>query len=178
MQDVFIEYMVAVRKTIKTTLLKILIILGGAFLVVVMMTLSGLLGAFSILGVAAAMGVAYGAYFLLTSMNVEYEYAITNGEMDVDKITAQRKRKRLCTIKWREVEAFGKYVPAEHSGKQYENKFMACDSPDNPELWYCTARVPSKGQVFLVFNASERMLEAIKKYLPKPLLHDVFLKRG
>ena len=178
MQDVFIEYMVKAQRTLKTALLKVLILLGGAILAIVLMSLSGFLGAFSVLGVAAAVGSAYGAYFLFTSMNVEYEYAITNGEMDVDKIVAQRKRKRLCTVRWREVETFGKYVPSEHADKRYENKIMACDSPNNPELWYCTVRVPNKGMVFLVFNASEKMLEAIKKFLPKPILHAVFSNRG
>ena len=177
MQDIFIEYMVPVRRTLKTTLLKLLIMVVGIVLAIVLVMISPILGAFSVLGVAAAVGAAYGAYYLLTSMNIEYEYSITNGEMDVDKIISQRKRKRLCTIKWREVETFGKYVPAEHGNKTYENKFFACDSQHNPELWYCTARVPKKGHVFLVFNASEKMLEAIKKFLPKPILHEVFLNK-
>lgn len=30
--------------------------------------------------------IIYGAYFLITGTSVEYEYAVTNGEMDVDKI--------------------------------------------------------------------------------------------
>lgn len=174
MQDVFIEYMVKSRGSSKNVLLKILIVAAASVIAVLAFPIAALLGPLSFLGAALAVGAVYGGYLLITSMNVEYEYSITNGEMDVDKIVAQRKRKRLCTIRWREVEAFGHYKPEEHGGKTYENKILACDSPDNPELWYCVTRVPNKGQVFLVFNSSEKMLEAIKKYIPKPILHEVF----
>ena len=42
--------------------------------------------------------IIYGAYFLITGTSVEYEYAVTNGEMDVDKIIARRKRVHLITV--------------------------------------------------------------------------------
>jgi hypothetical protein len=87
--------------------------------------------------------------------------------MDVDKIIAQRRRKRLASVKLREVEAFGRYNPDEHS--TVSNKILACDSPHNPELWYC-----KKGQTFIVFNANDKMLEAIKKFLPGTILREAF----
>jgi len=177
MQDVFIEYMVKRQRTAKTSLLKLLIIVGAIVLAVMLFIFSGFLGAFSFFGAIFAVGLLYGGYFLVTSMNLEFEYSITNGEMDVDKIVAQRKRRRLVTVKWRDIEAFGRYIPSEHAGKTYGTKIFACDTPYNEDLWYCVTRAPQKGQVtqvFLVFNASEKMLEAIKKYLPKQILHAVF----
>lgn len=44
-------------------------------------------------------GSLYGGYILITNMSVEYEYIVTNGEMDIDKIIAKRRRKRLITVK-------------------------------------------------------------------------------
>ena len=176
MQDVFIEYMVKQQKTLKTFLLKALIIAGTIILALILLLFSHALGMFSFVAVLFVVGSFYGAYFLVTSLNLEFEYSITNGEMDVDKIIAQRKRQRLISVRWRNVEAFGRYKPSEHTGKSSAEKIFACDNPGNDNLWYCITRVPQKGQVFLVFNANEKMLEAIKKYLPKPLLFAAFKK--
>jgi len=178
MQDVFIEYMVKQQKTIKTAILKILIAVGTIIFALAMFALvfSQVLWVFSFLAVILAVASFFGAYFLVTSLNLEFEYSITNGEMDVDKIIAQRKRQRLMSIKWRNVEGFGKYKPSEHIGKSRAQKIFACDSPKSDDLWYCITRVPQKGQVLLVFNANEKMLMAIKKYLPKPLLLAAFKK--
>ena len=179
MQDIFIEYLVKQAKTPKTAILKFLIFVGAFFLAIVffIVSASDLLGMLSFFGLFLSVGVIFGAYYLITSMNIEFEYSITNGEMDVDKIIAQRKRRRLISVKWRDVEAFGNYKPAEHVGKNYANSIFACDHPQSDNLWYCVTRVPQKGQVFLVFNASEKMLEAIKKYLPKQILFTAF-RRG
>ena len=51
--------------------------------------------------------VAYGGYFLVTGMNVEYEYSVTNGELDVDKIIAKRKRKHMLTVRIADYHVFG-----------------------------------------------------------------------
>ena len=169
MQDVFVEYMVAQRKTPKTTLLKALIVVAFIVLAPSFLMFSHLLGPLSFLGALFFVGGGYCAYFFIISMNLEFEYTITNGEMDVDKIIAQRRRKRLMSIKLREVEAFGRYVPDEHANKNYESMIFACDCPFNPELWYC-----QKGRMLLVFNANDKMLDAIKKFLPGPILREAF----
>ncbi|UKI37385.1 MAG: DUF6106 family protein [Clostridiales bacterium] len=39
-------------------------------------------------------GVVYGAYILITHFNVEYEYILTNGDIDIDKIIAKKKEKK------------------------------------------------------------------------------------
>ena len=47
---------------------------------------------FSVIGIFLAAAALYGGYYLTTKLDVEYEYIFTNGEIDVDKITAQRSR--------------------------------------------------------------------------------------
>ena len=37
----------------------------------------------------------FGAYYLIKSFDVEYEYICTNGDLDIDKIAAKSRRKRL-----------------------------------------------------------------------------------
>ena len=52
----------------------------------------------ALLGLLLAVGAGYGTYFLVTTSYVEYEYAFTNGELDVDKIIAKKKRSSLVSI--------------------------------------------------------------------------------
>lgn len=174
MQDIFIEHLVAKQKLPITILLRVLIVLAAVIIAVAAMMFSGVLGPLSILSPLIAVGAIYGAYFLITSMNIEYEYAVTNGELDVDQITAQRKRKRLVSVNCRSVEAFGRYKPAEHQGKTYQTKILACDNPNNEDVWYAVIRLQKSGQTLVVFNATERMLEAMKPFLPRPIMHEVF----
>lgn len=52
--------------------------------------------------------LGYLVYYLISLRKIEYEYAFTNGELDIDKIIAQRKRKRVFSASCRDFEAFGK----------------------------------------------------------------------
>ena len=53
-----------------------------------------LFGAFSGLFLLGAFGIAIAAYFYLLSLKIEYEYSLTNGFLDIDKISGKRKRRR------------------------------------------------------------------------------------
>ena len=63
----------------------------------------------ALLGLLLAVGAGYGTYFLVTTSYVEYEYAFTNGELDVDKIIAKKKRSSLVSINVSSFSDFGKY---------------------------------------------------------------------
>ena len=56
-----------------------------------------------------SVGALFGLVWLLTGMSYEYEYILTNDDLDIDKITGKRKRKRLITLKMNTVEEFGIY---------------------------------------------------------------------
>jgi len=177
MQDVFIEYMVKRRRTLSTSLAKFGIAAGSAIIAFAAFTLSLSLGPLSFIGVLAAFAALWGAHRFITGFNVEYEYSLTNGEMDVDKIIAERRRKRLISIKLREVEDFGRFKTGEHENKIYQQKIFACDHPASEDLWFVVTNVKDKGMALIVFNASERMIDGSKPYLPRPIFHRVFQNR-
>lgn len=174
MQDIFIEYLVKKQGNIQTTLLKLLIVLGTVIVLIAAFLFGGALGSLSFLVPLIVIGAVYGAYYLITSMNIEFEYAVTNGELDIDQIISQRKRKRIISIDCKAVEGFGKYKAAEHQNKSYQTKVFACDHPQNPALYYCIVRLAQSGLTLVVFNANEKMLGAIKPFLPRPIMHEAF----
>lgn len=168
MQDVFIEYMVKKKQPAGWAFLKIAIIAAS-----VLSAMAAFIF-FSPLGLLLAIGALYGGYRLVLAQNIEYEYSVTNGELDVDQIVAQRKRKRLITVDCKEMEFFGRYHPEGHQRKSYDKRLFACDWPGSPDLWCCTTRLHKGGLTLVVFNANQKMLDGIRPFLPYAIAREAF----
>lgn len=165
--DVFIEYMVKKQNTGKDILLKILYAVLGVVIMVAAFVFSPFLGVFSMIAPLVGFGAVFGAWYLITSMNVEYEYILTNGEMDVDKIIARRRRKRLITANARKFEAFGTFKEQEHAGKDYNNRVYACTSPSDPGNYYAVFNHATLGKTLLVFTPNDRVLDGLRSFVPR-----------
>jgi hypothetical protein len=99
-------------------------------------------------------------------MFVEYEYIITNADLDIDKITNQSKRKRLCTINLRQVTECGKFTDSvDIAGDETLVKANA----NNPELndYYLRFEHREYGKAILVFTPSVEFVELVKPFLPR-----------
>lgn len=164
--DIFVEQIVKKEANGKTIALKALIGVAAAAVCVIA-------GFLMLMGFAIAlfiiMGAIYCAYWLMTNLDVEYEYIVTNGEIDVDKIIAQRKRKRLLTMKASNFERFGKLsdAPALAQGVTVIN--AEGTSPNASESYYADFPHPAHGNVRLVFTPEEKVIEAVRPYFSRTL---------
>ena len=123
---------------------------------------------FVMFGIFFAGASLYGGYYLVTNLDVEYEYIMTNGEMDFDKITAQRRRKRLCSIRFGAATEFGVANDAANTGGA-ETYVRACaDDPEQTD-YFVRLNHKSLGDTVVYFTPSDEMLELIKPYLPRAL---------
>ncbi|MDD4688554.1 MAG: DUF6106 family protein [Eubacteriales bacterium] len=52
------------------------------------------------------VGIAYLAYRVIVSRNIEYEYAFFNGDLSIDKITNRKRRKRIISVEVKNFETF------------------------------------------------------------------------
>ena len=152
-------------------LIKLGLFLAAAVISVICFVLLFPIGAGGI-GMLLIAGAFYGAYYLGTSRNKEFEYIVTNGEMDVDCIMARRKRKRLITVKCKDFEAIGPYDPAKHQNANYKTRIIACDSETSKNVWYCVVNHKTMGRTLVVFNATSRILESFRIFIPRLLLND------
>lgn len=169
--DIFCEQLVVKKTTLLDWLKRLGIVIAALILFyisfVILPQMGNTIGSiFSSLGVIIAIGAGYGAWYLITATKIEYEYILTNGELDVDKIIAQRKRKRLASINLREVSDFGIYQPEKHQPDAYNATIYACSDPKDPGTYY--AIVPEHkvyGKCMLIFNPNDAVLENAKQYL-------------
>lgn len=168
--DVCVEYMVKKKNTaldwVKQIGVVVISIVIASF-IIRFVTFDPNFSPFIGIGYMLALGVMYLGYYLYRNMSVEYEYILTNGDMDIDKIMARSNRKRIISFKCNEFESFGKYTKGAENGKAFDTKIVACDSLDSDDVYYCVARSAKHGRAFVLFNANERVLTAMKPFLPK-----------
>lgn len=118
----------------------------------------------SVIGFILAVGAGYGVFNTIQSSYIEYEYTFTNGELDVDKIIAKKKRKSLISVEVNKFTAFGKYSD---DIDEPENMTVVMSS-DNIAFheYYADFQHEDYGLTRLVFAPNEKILDNIKRYLP------------
>ncbi len=167
--DVFIEKIVKKKSDAKSKALTILIIVGVLILSIVALGIP-FLGMF---GIFIVVGLIYGAWILITSFQVEYEYSLTNGELDIDSIIAQRRRKRILTINCKEFELlapFNESHKRETETPSLKKKIYACTSLDAEGLYFAIFNTTEFGKTLLVFEPDDRMLASFKSYIPRKVM--------
>ena len=121
----------------------------------------------SFLGLLLAAAAGYGTYYFVQNTYVEYEYTFTNGELDVDKIIAKKKRHEMLSTNIRQFTDFGKYDDGMDETEDM-TVIMATDNVAEHE-YYADFTDETVGKARLVFVPDDRMLENIRKFLPARL---------
>ena len=163
--DAFKEQNIARVSGSNDTLKKVLITIAAVCVAagIFVLTFGSL---FMMIGIILAGAVMYGGYYLVTSMYVEYEYIFTNGEVDFDKIIAQRSRKRLCTVKVSTATAFG---VADDSADTDNAETYVVATANDPELtdYFIRVKHKSLGDTVVYFTPNDEIIEMIKQALPR-----------
>ena len=113
-----------------------------------------------------AIGIMGLGVWLAGNMNVEYEYILTNNEMDIDKVIGRRKRKRMITLDLSNAEEFAAY-PSENDIKA--DVTVHASSGLEKDAHYLVVNHSSYGKVNLIFNPNEKIREAIMQEIPNTL---------
>lgn len=166
--EVFIEYMVKKKKTVTDYLKVILLLFAGILAVFVLINFMFIqfIGTFALL---AAVGVVYLLCRLVTSINVEYEYTLTNFDIDVDKIINAKRRKRVTTLNLKSTEAFGNKKSPEFD--RYYNlpnikRIFACRDFSDDGTCFAVYKEGEQSCI-LLFDPNEKIAERIKAINPQ-----------
>lgn len=119
-------------------------------------------------------GVAYGAYELISSRNLEFEYSVTNGDITIDKVINRRKRRPVISIEAHELEEMGPCTPGRLEEKKSGKRVIAAGTGLAEGAWYFCARHPKQGNVLVVFNPNEKVLRAIRPFLKGEVADNAF----
>ena len=161
--DIFLEKIVKKKKTILDYSIICGIILLSLFLFLVMSSFR-FLGSLIPLLVA---GIGYIAYILIRNRNIEYEYIVTNGDLDIDMIIAQRKRKRIFSGACKDFEMVAKLTSGKYDYNCQNNKdrIVAVSSMDSSDVYFISINKDGK-KTLVFFEPHAKMVESFKKYIP------------
>lgn len=140
----------------------------SVFFVVTSIITIGNGGLFSFLGIILAVFSAIMTYINQRNNKIEYEYTFTNGDLDVDKIIAQSKRKEMISTQISKFTAFGRY---DLSVSEETDDMTVVYATDNIESHEYYADFPHEeyGETRLIFCPNEKMLSNINNCLPRQL---------
>lgn len=170
--DTFFEQIIPIKKTSKEWL-KLVGIWALAFILIFLVANFLFFTPLMSIAILLCIGICYGAYKLSTRLSIEYEYIITNGTFDVDKIIARSSRKRELSFDISGVERLEKYNPASHPVGNFKKTVIACN-PTDPNAYFAVVSEDGKGSRLLVFSPDERIRGAFVKALPKFIANSAF----
>lgn len=157
--DVFVEQIVAIKKTGKD-----FIAYAGIVLLALILMLIGYIFLTSIF-IAIAAAVIFGAYKLFLRFNIEYEYIVTNGALDMDKIIAKSSRKRMISFDISSIQRIEKYNGVLPNNIEKDCLFFCNKNDEDAFIVYY--KEEGKQQKTFVFAPNEKVREAIKSILPR-----------
>ena len=168
--DTFFEQITAVKKSCKDIAAITGIWLLAFIICFLLVLFMGYLGSFSFLLIAGAL---FGAFKLSCRFNVEYEYIVTNGTMDIDKIINKSSRKRVLSFELATVSRLEKFNQGLLSSVNSKEIVTACNLND-PEAYLMVSSTEGKGTSYLIFAPDERVRGAIVKFVPKFIANSAF----
>lgn len=121
--------------------------------------------------VFALAGICYGGYWLITAQSSEFEYCVTNGSIDVDRIIARRKRVRMVAVSGHKLETLRPLDMADLN-KKYDRRVMVAPSMNEEGLWTFTYRSKRNGYTLVVFQPDNRVLWELRGGLTKLVQRD------
>jgi len=153
--DRFSEQLVPKMSTGKDMFLRGCLIAAAMALIGAMVFFLGLLFGMWLVALCLSGMVIWGLVWLLQGTFVEYEYIVTNDDLDIDKIIGRRKRKRLITVSLAGAKSIGEYT----SGSEIDAgvTVMAHDQ-SGVDMYSFVCESKEYGSVAIIFNPDKRTL--------------------
>lgn len=183
LEDIYLEYMVKRKKTGKQAALVALICVLGVVLSLALFGLTFIIGVsmnmagtgigqmVSFVGLLLIAAVWYGAYLLITMQNVEYEYILTNSELDIDKIMSKKGRKPIVSIDFKNVTVCASTDDNEHNS-DYKNikadkVYDVVGDTTRGGIYFADCLGDNGERIRVLFQPTSKMISSAKKYNPR-----------
>lgn len=151
---------ILVAVLIPTTFLVVGLILSQAYLI----TIAFFVSLFCI----------YGAWWFITSLNLEYEYACLSGTFRVDKIIAKRRRKKVTKLEVNKIDDMFKYSDESMSKYQLKKTYFTGAQEYSSDNYVIVYTEDDGNKYAVVFSPNEQMLACMRPYLKREIVKVIF----
>lgn len=132
---------------------------------------------FFTIGLFILIASIYVVWYIFTSLNVEFEYSIVGGTINIAKIIAKRKRKRILNFEASKIEDMKEYHGEDFDARVYSHVYDVRGAHSTDAPYVATLNTEKHGRTALIFNPSPDFLEAMKPHLPRQIVVNLFYKR-
>lgn len=167
--DTFFEQITSMKKGAKGIMILVLIWIAA----IILSTACFIFLFPTFLFFVAFAGILYGAVKLSLLQNIEYEYILTNGELDIDKITAKNSRKRMITFDFKDILRIEKYNPSAPPVINDAKTEVYCNL-DDENACFVLVNHSKKGKVIVIFAPDARMKQGMSTCVPRIISGDFF----
>ena len=176
MNDIYCEFIVKRKISTRALICRYMVVIATFLAFYYGLFLSQYYGQlFGMLLVFFGMLLVLLCMYVFRNTNLEYEYQFISGSLDIDVIFAKRKRKKARKFDIRAVELF---APADsevfkpYERKKEEKAYRVVDYssgyPDRKKYAFIVS-IGEKGVAKVVFEPNEKMVEAIRHYIPSKM---------
>ena len=170
--DTFTEQLVLVKKDTKTLIFQTLLWVCAALLSFGFFMLAQIIMPLYYVLIIIIAALFYGAYKLSARANIEFEYDVTNSDIDIDMIISKSQRKRAVSFKCSDIEKTELFDPKRHNKANYKNIIICCDTAEL--CWAVTVTCDNGSKKLVVMAPDERTVAAITKTMSYVVKKDAF----
>lgn len=164
LMDSYAEQIVKKADDGKDSMMRMACLAGGVMTGIILVFIGNILK-FSIIGILLGIGALYGGFYLSGNYDVEYEYTVVNGDLDIDKILSKKKRQKMFEVSAKTFERFGKYTDDTEDDRSDVVTVSAIGDNKDLDIYYADFNDEKYGDCRLLFTPSEKILREIKPYL-------------
>ncbi len=163
--DTFVEQLVVIKNTAKIKAVKISIWTVCTLMALGLIAFAILNSSLAFLMLLVAAACFFCAYYLCGQLNNEFEYIITNRDIDIDRIINKKKRIRMAAFTCSDIEDIEKYDPLRHVADKSRNinVYFGC-TPDERALCF-KVKHPKNGHYYLVLTPNDEFRDAVRKFV-------------
>ena len=166
MGDIFKEQIVKRKQTAKDVAIRICLVV---LVILIFFVMLYLIGQFAVMVVFAA---GFGAAYLASFLRVEYEYVFTNGELDIDVIYNQSRRKRVFSAPVSDIEIMA-HVDDKAHAHEFQNyqELKDYSSGEVTNDTYAFMLNYKTKRTKIIIEPNEKMIKAISGVLTRRKFH-------
>ena len=131
----------------------------------------------AIIGMFTILFCAYGAWYFISSLKVEYEYSFLSSTLRIDKIIAKRKRRPIIKIDVKSFDDIFRYNDKEMAARRFNKVYRASAKEFSEDNYVACFRNEAKGKCAILFTPNEQLLEGMKPYYDNELRKKLFLNK-
>lgn len=172
MAEVFKECLIKQKKSPVDAAMQVGLVVGA----VVLSFLAFMLGG-DFIGPVIIVGILFGAVYLFNKFSREYEYILTNNELDIDVIYNRNSRKRIITFDMKKIQVMASIKDEAHAAELNKGNYKVINASDNKNdanTYAIITQSDKLGACKILITPSESILEDMYRQAPSKVFKKKF----